>query len=310
MTDAAGLESLLEVMGEAERGQLLPHQLTPENNRHEVEDVEVDDGAEHLPQEIPPHLRQLDSIVTYESDETVATPTRQLDPILAVTNQGKSKKGATKTALKWFDKFLFEYWQDDRYKEGAPPDLRVGRLYDHLTDDNLTPNLIGTFCTYLCDTESPTSRTRFLSWNSANNYLGQVISYHIDGNSKNHATRLSSAKIIEVFGDGRLLSKSRSQMQKKISERSKEHGIPLVIAKSAASELDWTLIAMSSVLLGSRMSHLSEFWAISVAMTHFASRGKLSFCYFYPVSKSNMCPHTLVLQATKRPICNSCMVNA
>lgn len=248
------------------------------NNENGEDNMEVGGEEEdHLPQEIPHHVRQLDPIVTDELDAGLQPNSRKLNSILSSSNQAKSKKGATKTALKWFDNFLREYWADDRHRSHAPPNLQIDRLYDHLTDENLSLELMGTFCTYLCDTNAPTSRTGFLSWNSANSYLGQVISYHIDGNYKDHAVGLTGGKVMEVFGDGRFLSKSRSQMQKKISKRSKDHGIPLVIAKSGATELDWKIIAMSSVLLGSKTANLAEFWALSVAMTHFASRGK--FCH-------------------------------
>lgn len=234
---------------------------------------EEGDYADH-PLNIPPNYRELNSIIQdEEQDSTLTPPTRQLESILHGSNQGKSKKGATKTALKWFNNFLREYWRDPRRADRKPDVDLVGceRLYDYLTDNNLDLDLMGTFCTYLVKTPAGNCRTGFLSWNSANSYLGQVISYHTDRNARG-AVGLSGNKIMEVFGDGRFLSKSRSQMQKRISERSKDHGIPLVVAKSGATEQDWKLIAMSAVLIGG--PSLAEFWAISVAMTHFASRGK------------------------------------
>ena len=212
------------------------------------------------------------------------TPPVNLKPILAKENQHIAKRKQLKSALAHFNNFLKQYWALETSTRDLSTIPNHDRLYDFLQDGDLNPELLGSFCTYLSAADSPTSRDGHLSASTCGNYLSTISSYYIDRQYlpnwyyyEKEGDELSPAKLSACFGkESDYYSKSTKALKKKISDRSKENGIPMVVPKAGASEEDWIIIAMSCVLQGRTHPHLPEFWAFSVALTHFAARGKLS----------------------------------
>lgn len=268
MSDAAGLEEFVSLCDGAD--EQAPHETEAANREPALVLASPSPGKESVAEE--PHLLP----------ETA--PAINLAPILAQPNQHIAKKKQLKTALAHFNAFLHAYWR----REGSQRDLNTipnhARLYDYLLDSDLQPELVGAFCTYLSNASSKSGRNGYLSAGSCSNYLSAVANYYLLRTylpnwayKVNEDDQLPPAKVEACFGSkSEYYRKSSGALKKKISERSKEDGIPLVVPKSGASEEDWIIIAMSCVLQGRKYPTLPEFWAFSIALTHFAARGKLS----------------------------------
>ena len=205
-------------------------------------------------------------------DEVSPVENKRIKPILSVDNQTRAKFQQQQTALGWFNKFLKELWSEPNCSKNLSKHgtYDSSRLFDYLEEDDLNAvDLVGCFCTYLTKTPADGGRDGFLSYGSAQSYVAQVSSYYTDQNCK---VKLPKGKVDDCFGRSRYKSKSIAAMKTTIANRLKETGGKLVKEKPGASAVDWILIAMSAVLSGGHI--LAEFWAVCIAMTHFASRGK------------------------------------
>ncbi|CAJ1957438.1 unnamed protein product [Cylindrotheca closterium] len=188
-------------------------------------------------------------------------------PILDMKNKEVSSLAQQKSALRHLSTFLAKYWtQSETFKDLSALDKK--ELYKYVTDDDLNRNLIGAFCNYLSDAKAKghSRDNKTLSHQTTQNYISQVCGYFVY-----HCPHLSEEKVNHCFGKSPFLTKCRDAMRKKISDRSKEHGIPLVVPKSGATKDDWIAIAWSCVLQGS--ADLAEFWSLCIALTQLASRG-------------------------------------
>ena len=281
------LQSIM-VVTRATRTSQGPPPLTPAD---ELRDEQGDAGAfMPPPQDSSPGV---DSTLDEEDSVTVVTEHHQHDteelgedlginltPILSAKNREAACLKQQKSALNHFSTFLTIYWNSELTKKDYSTFTKK-RLFEYITDDDLNDELIGTFCNYLSNVQckgSSSIRDGKLSSQTAQNYCSQVCGYFV--NDRPDLSKDLVQKIFVKTSDASYLSRSKKQMMRKISNRSKEHGVPLVKPKAGASKKDWIAIAASCVLESS--VDLAEFWSLCTALTHMASRGtnKRSATYY------------------------------